>query len=48
LQSSEYNQAADMGVNSQSFGMKWRTKSFISSERDKHLPALCDFETPFC
>jgi dTDP-4-dehydrorhamnose 3,5-epimerase len=47
LQNGEHNAKADMGINTQSFGMKWQTKSFISSQRDQNLPPLSEFETPF-
>lgn len=44
---SEYAPGYDAGIHWASAGISWPAEEPIVSERDSHLPALADFETPF-
>jgi len=43
-----YQHDQDYGIRWDSFGMKWGIEDPILSERDKGLPGLNAFNTPFC
>ena len=47
LQSSVYDSEFDKGIRWDSFGMQWKVKEPIVSERDKSFLKFIDFKTPF-
>jgi|SRR5450756_1717029 len=47
LTSTEHSPAHDTGVHWNSFGFDWPDKNPILAERDKNLPALSGFPSPF-
>ncbi|MCK9164956.1 MAG: dTDP-4-dehydrorhamnose 3,5-epimerase family protein [Candidatus Cloacimonas sp.] len=47
LQSSIFNKDSDMGINPFSIDINWPILEYIISDKDKQLPALVDFITPF-
>jgi len=46
-QTQEYNRDNDTGINYRSINYNWGTDEPIVSERDKNLPKLSEFKTPF-
>jgi len=47
LQSSEYAPESDAGINPLSIDMEWPVKKRILSEKDRNLPSLKDYHSPF-
>jgi dTDP-4-dehydrorhamnose 3,5-epimerase len=47
LQETTHSPEHDLGIHMSSFGMDWSIENPIMSERDKSLPHLKDFKTPF-
>ncbi len=47
LQTSYHSASHDVGILYNSFGMNWKTKQPIISDRDKVFPSLSEFTTPF-
>ena len=46
-QNGDYTSSHDTGVAWDSFGFNWKTKTPILSDRDRSLPRMSDFESPF-
>jgi dTDP-4-dehydrorhamnose 3,5-epimerase len=46
-QTTEYNNDCDCGIRWDSFGYNWELENPIMSERDKSLPLLNEYLTPF-
>jgi len=46
-QDADYAPAHDTGVAWDSFGFDWKTKNPILSDRDRALPRMSDFQSPF-
>lgn len=46
-QSMSYSREHDVGIHWDSFGMEWTSKSPITSVRDRRLPTLSEFASPF-
>lgn len=47
MQTSVYNSECDKGIRYDSFGFNWNCENPLISERDKNLPDLKDFKSPF-
>lgn len=47
LTSWEHVPANDAGIRWDSFGMKWPAENMIISDKDRNLPSLAEFITPF-
>jgi dTDP-4-dehydrorhamnose 3,5-epimerase len=47
LQTAGFSPSCDSGISFDSFGYKWPTPNPILSEKDRNLPALASFNSPF-
>ena len=47
LQSKPYNQESDSGIHYESLGINWHVNNPITSEKDRSLPDLTDFQSPW-